>query len=57
MRSLGRMLQIVGLVIPPLIIVMQLSDAIKSSQMLVMLVGCVCIFGIGRILEGYGRQA
>ena len=55
MRQLGRFLQIVGLTLPPLSILMQLMDSIKANQMLVMLVASVCVFLIGRVLEGYGR--
>jgi hypothetical protein len=56
MRQIGRMLQVVGLTVPPLTIVMQLMGSIKANQMLLMLVACVCVFGIGRIIEGYGRE-
>jgi hypothetical protein len=55
MRQIGRSLQIVGLALPPLSIVMQLMGSIKANQMLVMLVACVCLFFIGRIVEGYAR--
>ena len=55
MRSIGRGLQMLGLGIPPLAIVMQLSEAISLAQMLMMLVTAVCCFGIGRILEGYAQ--
>jgi hypothetical protein len=53
MRTIGRGLQLVGLGVPPLAIIMQLSEAISLGQMLTMLVAAVCSFGIGRILEGY----
>jgi hypothetical protein len=55
MRSLGRALQFLGLVVPPLAVVMQLSESITLGQMLTMLVAAVCVFGIGRIIEGYAR--
>jgi hypothetical protein len=55
MRSFGRGMQILGLVVPPLAMVMQLSDAISLGQMLTILVAAVCCFGIGRIVEGYAR--
>ncbi|MEX0977558.1 MAG: hypothetical protein WDZ48_01825 [Pirellulales bacterium] len=55
MRSFGRLLQIVGLAVPPLSIVMELSSAISQGQMLAMLVASVCCWGIGRIIEGYAR--
>jgi len=53
MRSIGRGLQLVGLTVPPLAIVMQLSETITLGQMLIMLVASVCVFWIGRIVEGY----
>ena len=53
MRSLGRGMQVLGLSLPPLAIVLQLSEAISLGQMLTMLVAAVCMFGIGRIVEGY----
>ncbi len=55
MRQLGRLLQMIGLAAPPLSILMQLMGSIKANQMLVMLVASVCVFLIGRILEGHGR--
>jgi hypothetical protein len=55
MRQIGRFLQFVGLTLPPISIVLQLMEALKANQMLVMLLASVCAFGIGRILEGYAR--
>jgi hypothetical protein len=55
MRSLGRTLQVLGLAVPPLGIILQLTDRITLGQMLTMLVAAVCSFGIGRIVEGYAR--
>jgi F0F1-type ATP synthase membrane subunit a len=56
MASLGRLLQIVGLVLPPLSIILQLQGAITLGQMLTMLVAAVSAFWIGRIVEGYARR-
>ena len=53
MRSFGRGLQLVGLALPPLSIVLQLTESITLGQMLVMLVAAACLFWIGRIAEGY----
>lgn len=59
MRQLGRLLQHLGLVLPPLGIVLQLlrdgngQPLLSVGQMLVMLVAGVSAFWIGRILEGY----
>ncbi len=55
MYSIGRGLQLLGLTVPPLSIIMQLSGSITLGQMLTMLVASVCVFGIGRIVEGYAR--
>ena len=55
MRWLGHNLTILGLLIPPLGIVLQLANVVSLGQMLTMLVAAVCLFGIGRIVEGYGR--
>ena len=55
MKALGRLLQVIGLTLPLLSIIMQLMNAIKANQMLVMLVASVCAFMIGRIMEGYGK--
>lgn len=56
MRVLGRFLQQVGLIAPPVSIVLQLMNVLTLGQMLVALVGAVSAFGIGRILEGYGAS-
>ncbi len=55
MHSLGRLLQWLGLAIPPLSIMLQLAEAISLGQMLTMLVAAVCLFWIGRIVDGYAR--
>jgi hypothetical protein len=63
MRSLGRLLQHVGLVLPPIAILLQLAPGnaqggtvISLGQMLMMLVAAVCLFFIGRILEGHAAR-
>ena len=53
MALFGRLMQIVGLVVPPLAIILQLQNAITLGQMLTFLVAAVCAFWIGRIVEGY----
>jgi hypothetical protein len=62
MRELGRLLQKIGLVLPPIAIVLQLlpgnargGTAISLGQMLALLGTAVCCFLIGRILEGYAK--
>ncbi len=56
MAGFGRLMQIIGLVVPPLAIVLQLQQAITLGQMLLMTVAGACAFWIGRIVEGYARQ-
>ncbi len=53
MHSIGRGMQKIGLFGPPLSILLQLAGAIDVKQMLAMLVASVCLFFIGRIVEGY----
>jgi hypothetical protein len=56
MRVFGRNLQRLGLLLPPLAIALQLFEHISLGQMLALLAFSVCLFGIGRIVEGYGRS-
>ncbi len=63
MRDLGRLLQKLGLVLPPIAIVLQLlpgnakgGAVISLGQMLALLGAAVCCFLIGRILEGYAKS-
>jgi hypothetical protein len=53
MRGLGRLLQLVGLVLLPLASVLQLSETISVGRMLQLLAVGVCAFGIGWILTTY----
>ena len=55
MRFFGRSVQMLGLFVPCIAILLQLNQSISLVQMLVMLVGAVCLFLIGRIIEGYAR--
>ena len=56
MATFGRWLQIIGLVAPPLTLILQLQEAITSGQMLQILIAAICLFCIGRIVEGYARR-
>lgn len=63
MRSLGRLCQHLALILPPIAILLQLAPgnarggtAITLGQMLMLLVAAVCIFFIGRILEGHASR-
>lgn len=53
MRSLGRFLQFLGLVILPLASLLQLSNEISVGAMMQLLVAGVCVFLIGWILVTY----
>ena len=58
MKALGRFLQVLGLVLLPLSMAMELSGGLGRSfgvsDMVVMLVFGATAFGVGRLLEGYG---
>jgi hypothetical protein len=58
MRSFARLLQLVGLTIPPLAIIAQLRQDITAGQMLRFLVVSVCFFTAGYLLQQYsgGRE-
>jgi hypothetical protein len=53
MNSVARLLQIVGLTIPPLAIVAQLMNSIDLKQMLGFLVAAVAVFAIGYLMQHY----
>jgi hypothetical protein len=55
MHTIGRLGQLIGLVLPAMAVVLQLNRSISPGQMLTLLVFSVCSFWIGRILEGYAR--
>jgi hypothetical protein len=53
MNAFARFLQLVGLMIPPLAMIAQLSNAISAGKMLQFLVFAVCLFGAGYLLQSY----
>jgi hypothetical protein len=53
MYHVARLLQIVGLAIPPLAIVAQLSNSITLGQMLQFLFVAVGIFVVGYLMQRY----
>jgi hypothetical protein len=62
MRTLGKLLQVAGLVILPVSMLMQLTQGIRApaggftvSAMLLLMVFGVALFTAGRIVEGYAR--
>jgi hypothetical protein len=56
MYALARLLQFAALVILPLSIMAQLSDAISAGQMLRFLVVGICLFTIGYLLQAYSGK-
>ena len=57
MHSLARLLQLAGLAIPPLAMVAQLNEQIKTGQMLQFLCVAVGVFVLGYALQRYGGKA
>jgi hypothetical protein len=63
MRSLGKLLQVAGLVLLPAAMVMQLTSGLRArtsedntiSVMLLLMVFGVALFVLGRVAEAYGR--
>jgi hypothetical protein len=62
-RTIGKLLQVVGLVLLPFAMMMQLTGGVRaptgggfsvSAMLLLMLFGVV-LFSCGRILEGYSK--
>ena len=58
LKSLGRLLQIGGLILLPVAMLMELSGQLGRrgvAELLIMLVAGAAAFGLGRLLEGYAR--
>ena len=58
LRSLGRLLQIGGLILLPVAMLMELSGQLGRqgvAELLIMLVAGAAAFALGRLLEGYAR--
>lgn len=53
MYAIARLLQLLGLTIPPLSIMAQLNGDIKTGPMLQFLVASVALFSIGYLLQTY----
>ena len=56
MRAFGRILQHLGLLLAPAAVVLQLAEAIDVRQKLKFGVVALCLFWIGRLVEGYARK-
>jgi hypothetical protein len=62
MRKVGRILQHVGLILPPLAILLQVlpnglggQPVLSVGQMLALVLFAILLFYLGRIIEGYAR--
>lgn len=53
MRRLGRICQQIALLGLPLSIPLQLAHLISLGQMLALMCAAICLFYIGRLIEGY----
>jgi hypothetical protein len=53
MHTLARLLQFLGLVIPPLAVIAQLGNHISAGRMLQFLGFSVCLFVTGYLLQSY----
>lgn len=60
MKSLGKLMQLVGLVMLPLAMMMEATGGLPRVQpvasMLLMMVFGFCLFYAGRYVEGYGSS-
>jgi hypothetical protein len=61
LKNLGKLMQIIALLLLPAAMLMQITAGIRAedsnfsvSAMLLMLLFGVALFGIGRVVEGYG---
>ncbi len=52
MHAIGRLLQLLGLGLPLLAILAQLSNRISVGEMLAFLVAAMCPFWIGNLMSG-----
>ena len=57
MYAVARFLQFIGLTIPPLSIIAQLSESITLGQMLGFLIASIVLFGIGYLLQRHSGGA
>ena len=56
MHTLARLLQLIGLTIPPLAMIAQLGNHISAGRMLQFLLFSVCVFLAGYLLQTYRGQ-
>ncbi|MCA9204228.1 MAG: hypothetical protein R3C99_23490 [Pirellulaceae bacterium] len=59
MKAIGRFMQLIGLIVLPLSMFLEITGgldrSIGLSEMVIMLVFGIAIFGAGRMVEGYSR--
>jgi len=62
LRPLGKLMQVLGLIILPASMVLELTGEMRApvglssvSAMLLLMVFGAALFGLGRIVEGYAR--
>lgn len=62
MRSVGKVMQVLGLIILPASMLMELTDEMRApvglssvSAMLLLMCFGAALFGMGRLIEGYAR--
>ncbi len=56
MRRFGRFLQLAALILTPVAFIIPKPEVFRfPGPELTMLLACVCLFGVGRIVEGYGK--
>lgn len=56
-RTIGKAMQVFALMLLPAAMVMQVTTAMRASSlsvMLLMMLFGIALFGLGRIVEGYG---
>jgi hypothetical protein len=56
-RTIGKAMQVLALMLLPISMVMQLTAAMRAnslSVMLLMMLFGIALFGVGRVVEGYG---
>lgn len=56
-RTIGKAMQVLALLLLPISMVMQLTAAMRAnslSVMLLMMLFGIALFGVGRLVEGYG---
>ena len=58
-RSFGRLLQLIGLITLPVFIVLELTGSLSRdsgvADLLLAMVFGLCLFYVGRMVEGYAR--